>query len=69
MIRNIGDDRNLFLKLKSKLRPFAVVLTKPKNSTEKVTLTPVEMQQLPDNEWSLSKNEIYCQKWTIYNGT
>ena len=65
---NIGDDRNLFLKLKSKLGLYHVVLTTPKISPEKLTLTVVEMQQLPDIEKTDSKEEIYCLKWTIYNG-
>ena len=47
---NIGDNRNLFLKLKSKLGLYHVVLTAPKTSPEKLTLTVVEMQQLPDVE-------------------
>ena len=42
---NIGDNRNLFLKLKSKLGLNHVVLTTPKTSPEKLTLTVVEMQQ------------------------
>ena len=65
---NIGDNRNLFLKLKSKLGLYHVVLTTPKTSSEKRTLTIVEMQQLPDIEKTDSKEEISCLKWTIYNG-
>ena len=65
---NIGDDRNLFLKLKSKLGLYHVVLTTPKTSPEKLTLTVVEMQQLPDNEKTDSKKEAFCIKWTKYNG-
>ena len=68
MIWNIGDIRNLFLKLKSKLGLSHVVLTTPKNSPEKLTQTVVEMQQLPDIQKSDSKKEIPCLKWTIYNG-
>ena len=45
---NIGDERNLFLKLKSKLGLYHVVLTTPKTSPEKCTVTVSEMQQLPD---------------------
>ena len=66
---NFGDDRNLCLKLKSKLGLYHVVLTSPKTSPEKLTLTVVEMQQLPDIEKTDSKEEISCQKWTIYNGS
>ena len=65
---NIGDNRNLFLKLKSKLGLHHVVLTTPKISPEKLTLTVVEMQQLPDIEKTDSKEEISCLKWTIFNG-
>ena len=39
-----------------------------KNSPEKITLTLVETQQLPDHEKAYSKDEISCLKWTIYNG-
>ena len=68
MSRNIGDNRNFFLKLKSKLGLYHVVLTTPKTSPEKLTLTVVEMQQLPDVEKTDSKEEISGLKWTIYNG-
>ena len=47
---NIGDNKNLFLELKSKLGLYQVVLTTPKTSPEKLTLTVVEMQQLSDIE-------------------
>ena len=58
----IGDIGNLFLKLKSKLGLYHVVLKTPKTSPEKLTLTVVEMQQLPDIEKTDSKNEISCLK-------
>ena len=45
-----------------------VVLTTPKASPEKFTLTVVEMQQLPDIEKTDSKEETSCLKWTIYKG-
>ena len=57
---NIGENRNLFLKLKSKLGLCHVVLTTPKTSPENITLTLVEMQQLPEIEKVDSKNEISC---------
>ena len=41
---NIRDNRNLFLKLKSKLGLCQFVLTTPKTSPEKLTLTVVDMQ-------------------------
>ena len=65
---NIGDNRNLFLKLKSKLGLYHVVLTTPKTSPEKLTLTVVERQQLPDVEKTDSKEELSCLKRTIYTG-
>ena len=65
---NIGENGNLFLKLKSKLGLHHVVLTTPKTSPEKITLSLVEMQQLPEIEKVDSRNEISCLKWTIYNG-
>ena len=46
---NIGDKRNLFLKLKTKLGLYHVELSS-KDSPEKFTLTLVETQQLPDFE-------------------
>ena len=49
------ENRNLFLKLKSKLGLYHVVLTTPKTSPGKPTLTVVEMQQLPDSEKTDSK--------------
>ena len=39
-----------------------------KDSPEKITLTLVETQQLPDIEKADSKDEISCLQWTIYNG-
>ena len=57
---NIGENRNIFLKLKSKLGLYHVVLTTTKSSPEKTTLTLVEMQQLPEIEIMDSKNEISC---------
>ena len=64
---NIGDSRNLFLQLKTKLGLYHVEL-KSKDSPEKNTLTLVETQQLPDIEKSDSRDEISCLKWTIYIG-
>ena len=69
MIWNIGDKRNLFLKLKTKLGLYHVDLrSKPKDYPGKTTLTLVETQQLPDIEKLDSKDENSCLKWTIYNG-
>ena len=65
---SIGDNRKLFVKLKSKMGLYHVVLTTPKTSPETLTLTVVELQQLPDIEKTDSKEELSCLKWTIYNG-
>ena len=46
-----------------------VVLTTPKISPKKITLTLVEMQQLPEIEMVDSKNELSCLKGTLYNGS
>ena len=65
---NIGENRNLFPKLKTKLGLYHVELrSKPKDSPEKITLTLVETQQLPDIEMVDSKDEISCLKWIIHN--
>ena len=64
---NFGDNRILFLKLKSRLRLNHVEL-KSKDSPKKITLTLVETQQLPDIQKVDSNDEISCLKWTIYNG-
>ena len=65
---NTGENRNLFLKLKTKMGLYHVEL-KSKDSPGKITVTLVETQQLPDFEKVDSKDEISCLKWTIYNGT
>ena len=64
---NIGDNRNFFFKPKTKLGLYHVE-RRNKDSPEKITLTLVETQQLPDIEKADSKDEISCLKWTIYNG-
>ena len=66
---NIGGDKKLTLKLKSKLGLCRVVLTTPKTSPEKLTLTVVEMQFLPDTKKTDSKKENSCLKWTLYIGS
>ena len=66
---NIGDNsnRNLFLKLKTKLGLYRVEL-RSKDSPEKITLTLVETQHVADIEKVDSEDEISCLEWTIYNG-
>ena len=69
MIWNIGDNRKLLLKLKTKLGLYHVELkSKPKDSPEKTTLTPVKTQQMSDIENVDSKDENSSLKRTIYNG-
>ena len=65
---NIGDNRNLLLKLKSKLELYHVVLTTPETSPETLTPTVVENQQMPDIENTYAKEEVSCLKWTFYKG-
>ena len=56
---NIGDNRNLFFKLKTKLGLYQVELrSKPKDFPGKIRLTLVETQQLPDFEKVDSEDEI-----------
>ena len=65
---NIGDNKNLH-KLKLKLGLYHVAVTTPKNfCPKKLTLTVLEMQQMPDIEKTDSKEKISCLKWTKYNG-
>ena len=64
---NIGDNRNLHLQLKTKLGLYHVEL-RSKDSPEKITLTLVETQQLPDIEEGDLKDEFSCLKCTICNG-
>ena len=68
MILKIGDDRILFLKIKTKVGLYHVELRKPKDSPEKITLTLVETQQLPHIEKVDSKAEVPRSKWTAYIG-
>ena len=51
---NIGDNRNLFLKLKTKVGLYHVEL-RSKDCPENITLTLVETQQLPDIEKLIQK--------------
>ena len=57
---NIGDNRKLLLKLKTKLGLYHVELGgKPKDSPKKIALTLVETQQIPNIEKVDSKDEIF----------
>ena len=64
---NNGENRNLFLKLKTRLGLNHVEL-KSKISSQEITPTLVETQQLPYIQKVDSKDEISCSKWTIYSG-
>ena len=63
-----GDTRNLFLKLKSQWVLYHVLLATPKIPPAKLTLTVVELQQLPNIRKTDSKQEFSCLGWTIFNG-
>ena len=65
---NIGDNRNVFLKLRTKLGLYHVLLTSSEQTPKKVNLTIVEMQQLPGVGKFDSENEISCLRWIIFNG-
>ena len=54
--------------MKQKIGFYHVVLTTPKTSPGKITLTIVEMQQLPEIGNVDSNNELSCLERTIYNG-
>ena len=64
---NIGEKRNLFLKIKSKLGLYHVILTTPKISPEKLTLTVLGRQQLPNIEKTVYTEKYSCSFWTIHN--
>ena len=65
---NIGDDKNLFLELKSNMGLYHVVLTTTKTSLKKLTLTVVDMQQLRSIELTASKEKLFSLNRTISNG-
>ena len=65
MLWHIGDDRNLFLKLKTISGDCHVLHTTPKSSLEKFRLTVAEMQQLRDLQRTDCKQDFSCLKWTI----
>ena len=66
MSGNIGDNRNLLLKLKSKMGFHHIELKTSKTSPQKLTLTVNEMRQMPDIGNNDSGEEISCLKWTIH---
>ena len=65
---NIGDNRKVFLKMRTKLGLHHVQLTSSEQTPKNVSLTIVEMQQLPEVGKFDSENEISCLRWIIFNG-
>ena len=63
---NIGVNRNLFLNLGSNLGLYQFVLLTPKTFHEKLTLTVVEMQQVPGFEKTDFTTKSSCLGWTLY---
>ena len=58
----IGENRNLFLKLKSKMGLSHVVFTTPKAFLKVLKLTLVQTQQIADNEETDCKEKLSCPK-------
>ena len=56
---NIGDNRNFFLKPKSQLGLYHVLLTTPETAPKKDIPTLVEIQKMPDIEWIHSKKRKF----------
>ena len=65
---NIGDNRNVFLKLRTKFGLYHVLLTSSEQTPKKVNVAIVEMQQLPEVGKFDSEIEIFCLRWIIFNG-
>ena len=65
---SIGDNVNLFLKLKTKMEFYNVVPTTRKTSLEKLTFNVVGTQQIADIGKYDLKEENFCLTWAIYNG-
>ena len=65
---NIGDNRNVFLKLSTKLGLYHVLLTSSEQTPKKVNLTIVETQQLPEAGKLETENEISSLRWLFFNG-
>ena len=68
MRRNIGDNRIVFLNLKTKLGLYHVLLTSSEQTPKKVSLTIVEIQQLPEIGKFDSENKVSCLRWIIFDG-
>ena len=68
MSSNIGDNRKLFPKLKTKMGYIMLNLELNPKILPENTLNLVETQHLPDIEKVDSKDDISCLKRTVYNG-
>ena len=66
MCWKIGENRNLFRKLKTKMGLSHVILTTPETFPEKPTLTAIEMPNLRDIEKTDSTGESFCLKRTRF---
>ena len=60
MSENISDHKNVSRSLKSSSRLYQVVMTTPKTSLGKLTLTVFEMQHLTEIEKTGPEEEISC---------
>ena len=47
---------------------YHVVLTTQNTSPEELTLTAVEIQQIPDAGKTDCTGDVFCLKWTVHNG-
>ena len=66
--RNIADNRNFLLNLRTKLGLYHVLLTSSEQTPRKVNSTIVEMHYLPE-VWKFdSENKIFWLRWIIFNG-
>ena len=64
----MGEKWNLSSKLMLKTGVDHIVLTPPKTSFARLTLSVVEKQQLQHNEEADPKDETCCLKWKINKG-
>ena len=62
---NIGNSRNLYLNMKNKLGLYHVVLS---NQDQKLSLTILEAQNLPNLKNLDIDSQISSFEWTLHNG-
>ena len=65
---NIVDNRNFFPKIESYLGFYRVLLTTLKTYPEKIALTIIELQELPDLQKLDHTEEVFCLKGKITLG-